>query len=284
MSPQSSTKTLDITRVTTTESEAKPDIVCVEEPLEIRLGYGPLDDRQQWNAAVTMRTPGHDRELAVGFLYNEGILPSYDDVVRMEYCRDEQGALSDNILRIELRPEIEIDKSQHQRNFYTTSSCGVCGKASLEAIEAHCQPVPVGELRHRKSVVFQLGEVLRSKQLLFKHTGGIHACGLFDTNGNLMALREDVGRHNAMDKLSGYALEQIMQPLCDHILMLSGRASFELIQKAAMTGIGTVVAVGAPSSLAIECARNFGITLIGFAKKKQFNVYTAPERIVISSM
>lgn len=276
---KNSTKPLKLRRYRDGTFSDEPDLVCVEEPLEIRLGYGPLDDRNQQRIAVTMRTPGHDKELALGFLRNEGILTSGDDVVRIENCVDADGIISDNIVRVELHPKVEVDSQAWNRNFYTTSSCGVCGKASLESVSIHCQPLSLSKVQHAPTTLLQMPDKLRNHQLVFKHTGGIHACGLFNTNGELLAIREDVGRHNAMDKLSGLMLTRGIEKVEELIITLSGRASFELIQKAAQMGVGTVVAVGAPSPLAVECAERFNITLVGFASRERFNVYAHPARI-----
>lgn len=253
------------------------DLVATEEPMEIRIGFGDAQNRKQKSISVTMRTPGNDFELAVGFLLTEGIILNTNQIRSVNYCTELNTKENhENIVRVELEPEVEIDFKQLQRNFYTTSSCGVCGKESIEAIRTKCEIRNANyELRITKEVILSLPEKLRQQQLVFEHTGGLHACALFSNNGDLLLLREDVGRHNAMDKLVGAVLSNKTNPinLGASILLLSGRASFELIQKAAMAGIYAVCAVGAPSSLAVETAKEFGITLIGFLRQNKFNVY-----------
>jgi FdhD protein len=247
-------------------SEAREqDWLAVEEPLEIRLGGR--------NIAITMRTPGHDLDLAAGFLFTEGILRDPDEI--------SSSTQSGNRIDITLSSESTVDFDRFTRHFYLSSSCGVCGKASIDALEsAGCPILERGRPRVDRKVIERLPEVLRSGQAAFERTGGLHAAGLFDVSGNLLDLREDVGRHNAVDKLIGRAFLNRSAPLSDHILALSGRASFELIQKALMAGIAVVAAVGAPSSLAVELALRRGITLAGFVRNGRFNVYSVPERIL----
>lgn len=249
------------------------DLVAVEEPLEIRLGYGRLEERFQQNISVTMRTPGHDFELALGFLLTENIISSREQISSIHYCKDEATQTpSENIIRVELNPEINPDLDKLKRNFYTTSSCGVCGKASLESVITVC-PYPIKPLSSiSKELIVSLPEKVMQQQKIFGYTGGLHASALFTLDGNFILLREDVGRHNALDKLIGAMAESL--PLAQNILFLSGRASFELIQKASMAGIPMVVAVGAPSSLAIQLAKETNITLIGFLRGDRFNVYS----------
>lgn len=249
------------------------DLVAVEEPLEIRLGYGRLEERFQQNISVTMRTPGHDFELALGFLLTENIISSREQISSIHYCKDEATQTpSENIIRVELNPEINPDIDKLKRNFYTTSSCGVCGKASLESVITVC-PYPIKPLSSiSKELIISLPEKVMQQQKIFGYTGGLHASALFTLDGNFILLREDVGRHNALDKLIGAMAESL--PLAQNILFLSGRASFELVQKASMAGIPMVVAVGAPSSLAIQLAKETNITLIGFLRGDKFNVYS----------
>ena len=259
------------------------DLLAVEEPLEIRLGFGNMSERQQKNISVTMRTPGNDFELALGFLFTEGIINDLTDISQIKYCT-ELNTLEEkeNIVRAELKEHIIIDFSKLERNFYTTSSCGICGKASIEAIKTVCKTtVDSRLLTVDRNVILSLPQKLREKQSVFEHTGGIHASALFDTHGHLIYLREDVGRHNALDKLIGAAIGSGIVPLETHILLLSGRASFELIQKAAMAGIRVVCAIGAPSSLAVEIAKEFNITLLGFLREHSFNIYSNPHRIIL---
>lgn len=270
-----------ITKVNNSTFVLADDLLAVEEPLEIRLGFGELDLREQKRVAVTMRTPGNDFELALGFLYTEGIIQNPNDIYKIQYCTELNSIENkENIVRVELNPAVNLDWSKLQRNFYTTSSCGVCGKESIEAIRTTCNiPKHQPQLTINPSVIVALPDKLRARQSVFEHTGGIHACALFDVDGNLHLVREDVGRHNAVDKLIGAGLKMNDGLLSSGILLLSGRASFELLQKAAMANIQVVCAVGAPSSLAVQTAQEFGITLIGFLRDNRFNIYTHTERI-----
>lgn len=270
-----------ITKVNNSTFVLADDVLAVEEPLEIRLGFGELDLREQKRVAVTMRTPGNDFELALGFLYTEGIIQNPNDIYKIQYCTELNSIENkENIVRVELNPAVNLDWSKLQRNFYTTSSCGVCGKESIEAIRTTCNiPKHQPQLTINPSVIVALPDKLRARQSVFEHTGGIHACALFDVDGNLHLVREDVGRHNALDKLIGAGLKMDDGFLPSGILLLSGRASFELLQKAAMAHVQVVCAVGAPSSLAVQTAQEFGITLIGFLRDNRFNIYTHTERI-----
>jgi FdhD protein len=270
-----------ITKVNHSTFNMADDLLAVEEPMEIRLGFGPLDMREQKRVAVTMRTPGNDFELALGFLYTEGIIQNPNDIYKIHYCTELNTIENkENIVRVELNPNVDLDWSKLQRNFYTTSSCGVCGKESIEAIRTTCNlPKHQPQLAINPNVIVALPDKLRARQSVFEHTGGIHACALFDVDGNLHLVREDVGRHNALDKLIGASLKMSDEILTRSILLLSGRASFELLQKAAMAHIQVVCAVGAPSSLAVQTAQEFGITLIGFLRDNRFNIYTHTERI-----
>ena len=254
------------------------DLLAAEEPMEIRIGYGVPVDRKQKSISVTMRTPGHDFELALGFLFTEGIIKDTSEISAIRYCTEANTLENnENIVRVELAEGTSFDFSSLERHFYTTSSCGVCGKASIDAIRTTC-PVVIEnhDLKVSKDLIYSLPELLRKRQNVFEHTGGLHASALFDNEGKLILIREDVGRHNALDKLIGASLaankgnEEFA--LNNKILLLSGRISFELIQKAAMAGIRIVVAIGAPSSLAVEMAREFNITLIGFLRGNTFNI------------
>ena len=251
----------------------RPDTVATEEPMEIRVG-GPGQEAAA--VAVTMRTPGGDYELAAGFLFTEGLIAP-GEVRRVAYCDD----LGDdeqryNVVTITLdRP---FDHDRLRRNFYATSSCGICGKAALEDIEVRCAPVAAGT-EVAASVLVSLPDALRARQRVFDRTGGLHAAGLFTPAGELITLREDVGRHNAVDKVIGEHLLAGRVPLADRVLQVSGRASFEIVQKAAVAGIPVVSAVSAPSSLAVEAAERFGMTLVGFVRDGRCNVYTHPERV-----
>jgi FdhD protein len=251
------------------------DAVAVEEPLEIRLAFDQDGRRLRRGISVTMRTPGHDSELAVGFLFTEGIIDAPDQVAQV------QDWGRGNVVRVDLAPGVSVDLARLERHFYAASSCGVCGKASLEAVRVRPRFAPIaGRPVVEAGVIGRLPETLRAAQVAFDRTGGLHAAALFDPDGRLLGLREDVGRHNALDKLIGAAFLAGRTPLCDGILLVSGRASFELVQKAAVAGIPMLAAVGAPSSLAIELARQHGMTLAGFVRADRFNIYSEPGRIV----
>jgi FdhD protein len=255
----------------------RPDTLATEEPMEIRLLVGQTTQ----TVAVTMRTPGADFELAAGFLYGEGIVDSPDDVQKISYCVDSDLDAEQryNIVNVELRGGREFDLRPLERHFYTTSACGVCGKASLEQLELRGCPVMPARPEVSAETINTLPEKLREAQGLFDATGGLHAAALFDEEGELIALREDVGRHNATDKLVGWALLESRLPLTDHIVMVSGRSSFEILQKSLAAGAPVVCAISAPSSLAVDVARQFGMTLVGFLRGGRFNVYAGSERI-----
>ena len=255
------------------------DLLAVEEPLEILLGYHSQGRRREKTLSITMRTPGHDRELAAGFLYTEGIVLKPEDIEGVFASRNSEGDLHNGV-RVDLRRGVEFDETKLARHFYTTSSCGVCGKASLETIRVHpSRKVLEDRPRVDSRVIEKLGPALRAGQKVFRQTGGLHAAGLFDSDGRLLSLREDVGRHNAVDKLIGREVLEGRLPLDDRLMMVSGRTSFEILQKAVMAGIAMVVAVSAPSSLAVALARDFGMTLVGFMRPGRFNVYAHGERI-----
>ncbi|HEY0449953.1 formate dehydrogenase accessory sulfurtransferase FdhD [Actinophytocola sp.] len=252
----------------------RPDTVAAEEPLEIRLAGTPL--------AITMRTPGHDFDLVHGFLATEGVIAGAADVLGLRYCDsvDADGRNTYNVVDVDLAPGVEPPDTALDRNFYTTSSCGVCGKASIDALRTRTTfDVAADDVRLPLEVLLALPDRLRAEQEVFEKTGGLHAAGLFTAAGELVALREDVGRHNAVDKVTGWALLDGRVPLGATVLMVSGRASFELVQKAAMAGIPVLAAVSAPSSLAVELAEEQGITLIGFLRGTSMNVYTGTQRI-----
>lgn len=263
---------ITISRFEAGEVNPAEDILVSEEPLELRLGHGPLDDRQEFRLSVTMRTPGHDEELVLGFLFTEGLIAAPEEVVRVAYCEDVKPEERGHVVRAELRPDIELDPTRWQRNFYTTSSCGVCGKSSIEAVHAQCTRsiTPWGALD--AATIIDLPERMRAAQTVFRHTGGIHAAALFDREGRLLVLREDVGRHNAVDKVIGAALNAQL-PTGQCMLLVSGRAGFELVQKCVVAGIPLMAAVGAPSSLAVQLARDSGLTLVGFLRGDRFNIY-----------
>jgi len=276
-------QSIQIMKVNDLSSQIIDDIIVVEEPLEIRLGYGPMDMRDETNVSITMRTPGNDFELATGFLFTEGIIRSGDDILSIKYCTNHQKSEQQyNIVRVELKPHIEFDGSAFNRNFYMTSACGICGKASIDAIAVHCKMISEKDiLTIQKGTIFSLSEKLKQKQTIFNNTGGIHAAALFKLDGELLLTMEDVGRHNALDKLIGSLIALNKLHMAEEsVLFLSGRASFELLQKSAMAGIKIVCAVGAPSSLAVQTAEEFGITLIGFLREGRFNIYSHAFRII----
>lgn len=262
------------------DARTRRDVVVVEEPMEVRIALRREGLAEEHSVSVTMRTPGDDFELAAGFLFTEGLLADRRDVAEIAYCADPGRPQEYNIVTVRLREDAPFDPAGLTRNFYMTSSCGVCGKASLEAVEVKgCAPLPDGDLRVRSDVVRRVPERLREAQPVFERTGGIHAAGLFAAEGELELLREDVGRHNAVDKVIGKRFLEGRLPAADRFLAVSGRASFEILQKALAAGIPMVVAVGAPSSLAVELARRFNMTLVGFAKRNGFNVYEGAARV-----
>jgi FdhD protein len=265
---------VQVGRMSATGLAIQSDVLAVEEPLEIRLGCVVGGRRVHHAVSITMRTPGHDLELAVGFLFTEGILVAPEQVAGLRAC----GA--GNVARVDLHPGVAVDLSRMKRHFYTSSSCGVCGKASLEALRVCCRTrLPQGLPVVESAVIQRLPEALRTGQTVFDCTGGLHAAALFDATGNLLCLREDVGRHNALDKLIGAQFLAGRTPLSEGLLLLSGRASFELVQKAAVAGIPILAAVGAPSSLAVSLAREHGLSVLGFVRHDRFNIYTGAERI-----
>jgi FdhD protein len=274
------------------------DSVALEEPLEIQLVYGAIDTRVTKSITVTMRTPGHDSELAAGFLLTEGVIRDAADIVDIFNPLEEGRAgheaaaatASDsllpsasrlNVVRVELAPDIQVNMSSLERNFYTTSSCGICGKASLLALRSVCPPRLKNNFSIHAEILYTLPERMRSAQSIFDKTGGLHGAGLFDSEGKLLGLREDVGRHNAVDKLLGAQFLADCTPLRDKLLLLSGRVSFELLQKTVMAGLPMVAAVGAPSSLAVQVAREFDITLVGFLRDNRFNIYHGADRVSV---
>jgi FdhD protein len=255
---------------------SRSDYLATEEPLEIRL----VNPRR--TVAITMRTPGRDFELAAGFLFAEGVVSQRSDICRISYCVDPDvdGDQRYNIVNVELRQNLNPDLQPLERHFYTTSACGVCGKTSLDALKVRCAPitdisvVPV-------EIFSSLANQIKPAQSIFQATGGLHAAALFDLRGNLVSLEEDVGRHNALDKLVGSALLADKLPLAQHIVVVSGRASFEIMQKCLTAGVAIVCAVSAPSSLAVSLAQEFGMTLVGFLRDDRFNIYAGKQRIAL---
>lgn len=272
MSPASVRISMVVSRDSSGDCAPASDVVAVEEPLEIRVVWDDGDVPRDQAISVTMRTPGDDDDLAVGFLFTEGVISGREDVVE---C-----TAAGSVVRVRLRPGKRVSLAGLERNFYVTSSCGVCGKSSIDAIRIRrpCQAAPP-DLHVSPDTVHDMPATLRRAQSIFEDTGGLHAAALFDTAGHLRLLREDVGRHNAVDKLIGASVRSGAVAFPRSVLMLSGRASFELLQKASMAGIYIVAAVGAPSSLAVELAVDAGITLLGFVRDRRFNVYTGAGRI-----
>jgi len=256
--------TVPVQRFEGDSSASFQDLLAVEEPLEIRLGDKTI--------SITMRTPGQDAELAAGFLFTEGILEGPHQILDIQHAK--------NSIAVQINPDVEVDFERLQRNFYTTSSCGVCGKASIEALRMQgCPVLPRSSTAMDATLIHGLPQAQRNEQAVFQRTGGLHAAALFDLKGNLILLREDVGRHNAVDKLIGAEMLAGRTPLSNTLLLVSGRASFELTQKALMAGIPILAAVGAPSSLAVETAQRFNMTLLGFVRDGRFNIYSGAERI-----
>jgi FdhD protein len=270
--------TVPVQKVEGDASAPFQDLLAVEEPLEIRLQHAQEDK----SISITMRTPGHDFELAAGFLFSEGILHDAAQIreIRWSHIQNGNPRQLGNSVTVELNPGVAVDLDRLERHFYTTSSCGVCGKASIEAIQMQgCPVLPRSSPALESSVIHHLPEALRRAQPVFERTGGLHAAALFSPEGELQLLREDVGRHNAVDKLIGAEMLARHTPLGDRLMFVSSRASFELVQKALMAGIPILAAVGAPSSLAVETAQRFNLTLLGFVRDSRFNIYSGAQRI-----
>lgn len=281
----SSLKQVAIHKVEGKIAAQKIDHVVVEEPLELRLGFGPSNDRKQKSISITMRTPGMDLEWATGFLFTEGIIQNISQILSIKHCTSLGKEINpQNVVRAELTEDCDFEIKNLERHFYTSSSCGICGKASIEAVQSVCNnKIENDDFEIPHEILFALPEKLKAAQKIFGYTGGIHAAGIFDETGKLIFMCEDVGRHNALDKLIGKALIEGLD-FNNRIVLLSGRSSFELIQKASMAACPIVAAVGAPSSLAIQLAEEAGISLIGFLKNKQFNVYSGAHRISVTSI
>lgn len=258
------------------ERRRKSDLLATEEPLEIQLSSG----EETRTVAITMRTPGNDYELAAGFLYNEGIIHAKHELVQMTYCVGSNRQLQEyNSLDVRLQGERLPELAQLERHFFTNSACGICGATMLDDLRSRNLPLIPNGPQVRPSILTELPQALQDGQQLFERTGGLHAAALFDASGQLLALREDVGRHNALDKLIGWGLLNGQLPFHNKIILVSGRASYELLQKCLVAGAPIFCAVSAPSSLAVELAEAFGITLVGFLRGERFNVYTGAERI-----
>ncbi len=266
-------RSVEITQVTEWDNgtvRVLEDSLAAEEPLEIRIAGAPL--------TVTMRTPGHDLELAAGFLLTEGIVESADQIADLRAVLP-QNAVKSNVVEVRLN-DIAFDSAKLQRNFFAASSCGICGKASIEAIRRRGLRQPDRHLQFRPDVLCQLPETLHTEQAVFSRTGGLHAAALFTDDGQLVVLREDIGRHNAVDKVIGWAMLQNHMPLDRHILLVSGRGGFEIAQKALAAGIPILASVSAPSSLAVKLARELGLTLIGFLRGRRFVIYSGEFRCI----
>jgi FdhD protein len=266
--PERSVELTQVTEWNGGDVRTVQDSIAAEDPLEIRVAGAPL--------TVTMRTPGHDLELAAGFLFTEGIIASTDQIARIRVVVPQNGTKS-NVVDVELK-DTSFDADDLRRNFFAASSCGICGKASIEAIRTRGLPHPDRAFRFEAELLCSLPERLRGEQAVFGRTGGLHAAALFDATGTLMAVREDIGRHNAVDKVIGWALLERRLPLKAHVMLVSGRGGFEIVQKTLAAGIPILASVSAPSSLAVKLAREFGLTLVGFLRGRRFVVYSGEFR------
>jgi len=270
-------RSVDLTQVSEWDDgkvRRKEDYLAAEEPLEIRIGDDPL--------SVTMRTPGHDLELAAGFLFTEGLIQRRAQILALEALEPDADTAAENrgnVVLAKLAPESAPDFEKMRRHFFAASSCGICGKASIDSVRARTLAPPNPDFRFDPEVLVRLPEVLRESQAVFGRTGGLHAAGLFDAAGELLVLREDIGRHNAVDKVIGWALLEERVPLGETILLVSGRGGFEIVQKAIVAGLPVVASVSAPSSLALQLARELGQALIGFLRGRRFVIYAGEERI-----
>jgi FdhD protein len=267
-------RSLDLTQVSEWDDgkvRRKEDYLAAEEPLEIHIGSEPL--------SVTMRTPGHDLELAAGFLFTEGLVTKPAQILSLENDAQDGEKNRGNVVRALLTPESAPDLDKMRRNFFAASSCGICGKASIDSVRARTLEPPNPKFRFNPEVLLRLPETLRDSQAVFGRTGGLHAAALFDTAGKLLVLREDIGRHNAVDKVIGWAFLEKRTPLGDMLMLVSGRGGFEIVQKAIIAGLPLVASVSAPSSLAVQLAREMCLTLIGFLRGKRFVIYAGEERI-----
>jgi FdhD protein len=267
-------RSVDLTQVSEWDDgklRRKDDYLAAEEPLEIRVGDEPL--------SVTMRTPGHDRELAAGFLFTEGLIQRREQIVNLESAAPKDGTNRGNVIQAELAPDAAPDFVKMKRHFFAASSCGICGKASIDSIRARLLAAPNPDFRLDAELLVRLPDALRSSQDVFQRTGGLHAAALFDPRGKLLVLREDIGRHNAVDKVIGWALLEGHVPLADSVLLVSGRGGFEIVQKAIIAGVPLVASVSAPSSLAVQLARELRLTLIGFLRGRRFVIYAGEERV-----
>ena len=267
-------RSLDLTQISEWDDGKvvrKEDYLAAEEPLEIRVGNEPL--------SVTMRTPGHDLELAAGFLFTEGIVTKRAQIVTLDAVVQDGEPNRGNVVRVAVAPESVPDFEKMKRHFFAASSCGICGKASIDSVRARVLEPPNPKFRLDPEVLVRLPDALRASQAVFGRTGGLHAAALFDAKGKLLVLREDIGRHNAVDKVVGWALLENRVPLADAVLLVSGRGGFEIVQKAIVAGFPVVASVSAPSSLAVQLARELRLTLIGFLRGRRFVIYAGEERV-----
>jgi FdhD protein len=267
-------RSVDLTQVSEWDDgklRRKDDYLAAEEPLEIRVGSEPL--------SVTMRTPGHDRELAAGFLFTEGLVQRREQIVKLESAEPQDGTNRGNVIEAELVPDAAPDFVKMRRHFFAASSCGICGKTSIDSIRSRLLAAPNPDFRLDAERLVQMPDELRSSQDVFQRTGGLHAAALFDQRGKLLVLREDIGRHNAVDKVIGWALLEGRVPLSDSVLLVSGRGGFEIVQKSIVAGVPVVASVSAPSSLAVQLARELRLTLIGFLRGRRFVIYAGEERV-----
>jgi len=267
-------RSVDLTQVSEWDDgklRRKDDYLAVEEPLEIRIDEHPL--------SVTMRTPGHDLELAAGFLFTEGLVQRRGQILKLQTASPESALNSGNVVQVDLTPDAMPDFDKMRRHFFAASSCGICGKASIDSVRSRLLQPPNPNFRLAPKVLLRMPDALRSSQDVFERTGGLHAAALFDAGGTLLALREDIGRHNAVDKLIGWALREGRLPLAESVLLVSGRGGFEIIQKAIVAGVPVVASVSAPSSLAVQLARELRLTLIGFLRGRRFVIYAGEDRL-----
>lgn len=277
--PAQATRQVTVARRRSGSVNRDEDLVAVEEPLEIRVVAESAGRRKRHSVAVTMRTPGEDFELAAGFLVSEGVVAQPGHIWRIEHCEQSGDTVDENVVEVHLAPGVSFEAEQLSRMVVTSSACGICGRTSIEAVQKTCATPPHGDFRLSPATLLGLTDLLSAKQPGFSYTGGLHAAALFDSAGQFCDLREDVGRHNALDKLVGSRLMSDQVPISQSLALVSGRVSFELVQKSVLAGIPMLAAVGAPSSLAIELAAEYGVTLIGFLGSDRFNVYCGEERI-----
>ena len=272
----------EVERIERQRREHTRDLIAVEEPLQVILEHGPVHARTEAPLAITMRTPGHDRDLATGFLFAEGVIASAEDLVRIRHCV--RADTPENVIRVVLHAHVVVPARLLERSLPMTSACGVCGERTLESLsKAGCERIHLKEGEFRPEAIRRALSSLEESQAWFRHTGGTHGAALFDNAGKLLMHREDVGRHNALDKLVGSRLHSTDSEASDGFVVVSSRASFELVQKSVRAGVGMLVAIGAATSLAVETARRFDLTLVGFAREGRFNVYANAERIAVEA-